>query len=493
MDHAIEPRLSKRVAFGCLAFLASFPAFVAATPYTSGPLVFTTTGQSMWGPGNAPGFDVTVPLIQSWNTPTATIGAIVGGVTTIPCVPVPVIGGCVPGTGITIDTRTGGTASASTMGQAGFRVGAKADSGSVAATVSYVANLTVPDSAQANQFVNLNPTSAFSGTQNLSTNSPEFSSKADAVLGAKATLGGTGCFIPFGCASGSTTVGFDPQTLELVAFNQPANPGQVKILGVLDPALFQFGEPFQIPPNNPALNFGNVTVHIPDINTSGGLVGNSLKSSGADDFLDLRVDLDGVVLNAFGLPAVLGTSVSAGPLNVSYDLIDVEFGPTLEVLQSFELVPTLMVDLDFSQPVNVQGLGMRTSLTAPWDLLPSIAFLPGETIVTPEFSIQALFKNMTTLGVDGVFDLLVLRAGFSIEAFGLSLDIGQLGPLFRITPRTDLFTFPTLFSNQFNLGGFASIDAAPFVVRIPEPEALLLAATALLAMALVRRRRAPGR
>jgi hypothetical protein len=491
------------------ALVGLHPATAVATPYTSGPLVFSAATQSMWGPGNAPGFNVTVPLTQSWNTGTASVGVITGSANgSIPnplyaawlVAAAPYLASCAivciealnpgpaPSQTITVDTRTGGVATASTKGTAGFRVGASADSGSVNATVSYLANLTVPNSAQANQFVNLNPASTLAGTQSLTTNSPEFAGKAEALLGAQAALGGTGCFIGFGCASGNTTVGFPTQTIPLVSFNDPGSPGEIKILGLLDPALFQFGQPIEIPPNNPLANYGNVTVHVPDINTTGGLQGNQLKSSGKDDFIDLRVDLDGLVLGVAGLPPVLGTSVSAGPLNVGYDLIDIEFGPTLEIIQDFELTPSLMVDFAFSQPVNIAGVGLRTSYTSAWDSLPSFAFLPGETIVTPEFWLDALFKNMTSLGVDGVFQLTALRANFSIQAFGLSLDIGELGPLFQITPRADLFQTPALFSSQFDLGGFNRIAGAPFAVLIPEPNALALLAIGLLVLAVRRRR-----
>lgn len=227
---------------------------------------------------------------------------------------------------------------------------------------------------------------------------------------------------------------------------------------------------------------GNVTVHVPDINTVGSVNGSKLESAGADDLLALKADLDGLIAAAFGLPSILGTSLNAGIFNASYDIIDIEYGPTLEILQNFELKPTLMVDLAFSSPVLVEGIGLTDFISSPWEALPRIALQDLlDVVVTPEFYVDALFSNNTTLGVDGEFLLSVLQASFSLEAFGLSLDIGEgLGPVFELSQRDDWFNLPPLFSEEFSLGDFNRILGPSFQLSaagiglVTEPGSLAL-------------------
>lgn len=521
------------VATRCLVLLALLCArTVVAGPVTYSNLVFDTSGQSMWGPGNAPGFDETLPLIASWNTPTATIGTILGNKDTViipgtdavttkvyePKIWVPTpsfshpFAGHYTGCGcwktvtiipeippVTGDTRTGGIATARTYGEVGFQVGAKADSGSVDATVKFDAGLVVPDVIVKNKPFSLNPDGTLLADSTFHTNSPEVSGKAEAVLGAQAELGGQVCFIGFGCSpdedTATTTIGFPTKTLEIVSFNDVDSPGQIKVLGVLDPAAFQFGQPIDVPLNTPGVNFGNVTVSVPHIDATGAINADGAKLSGGgeSDFLALKADIDGLILNAFGLPAVLGASLNAGIFNVSYDLIDVEYGPTLQMLQDFEMTPTLMVDLGFSHPVNIDGVGVADHWSGVWNSLPLISLLDStDVLVTPDFYVDVLFKNSTSLGVAGDFLLSVLSASFSLEAYGLSLDVGSLGPLFEIPHRDDLFDFPPLFLNTFSLGGFDHVAGEPFALRltsVPEPGTLFLVGLAVALLALAPRRR----
>ena len=505
---AAASRKIRRALPAGILLLSVWSGHSIAGVYDPGTLVFTTSGQSIWGEGAAPGFDEFHFLGTEWNTGTATLGEVVGnkneviipGVPPIriPCVDINPFPGvtCLPGTGITTpgtdpvtaDTRFGAEVSAQTSGKVGFNLSAKADSGSVNATLEYDATLDLPDGpVVANEFFNLNPDSALAGVSEFDTNFPEISAKVEAVLGAKATLGGRICVTFAGCAPdtglATTTIGFDPKTLELVSFNDEDSPGQIKVLGIADPALFQFGRPIEIPPSTPGLNFGNVTVEIPDINTVGGVSGTKLTSNGAGDLLDLKVDIDGLILNSFGLPAVLGASLDAGIFSVGYDLIDVEYGPVIEVLQDFELDPTLMVELVFDKLVNVAGLGITDTLTAPWDLLPDIALLgSGQLVsVSPRFYLDVDFTNMSTLGVDGEFLLKVLEATFSLTGLGLTIDVGSLGPLFQFSKRDDLFDLPPLFNETFALGGFNDIFAASFLLssKVPAPGTLVLVLTAL--------------
>lgn len=464
----------------------------AAVVYKSGALSFETANQSMWGSGAATVIDRSFFLGTQWNTGTARLGEIFGNQNTvivpgvgsqtvrIPCIGIPFTNRCVPGTGIsfttpaipavTADTRTGAEVTAQTSGKIGLDLGFKADSGSVDAALRYDADLALPETFEAGTFFNLNPASLLAGASNFSTNFPEASAKLDVVFGVKATLGGTACLAPFGCASGGpVTIGFDPVTQELVSFNQDGE-GTIRVLGIdgLTPDLpFAFGEEIKIPPSNPLANLGDVTVHLPNFETSDDAADGALTSQGADDFIDLRADLDGIALAAFGLPTLLEASIPFGPVEASYNLVDVELGPTIEIIQEFSLDPMLMTTLNFSAPVDVAGIGRVNSFTSRWDLLPDIALVDGAPVnVTPTFFVDARLRNQTRLGVDGVFTLDAFSAGFGINAFGLSYDLGDLGPLFAFEERGDLFDSPNIIDQTFALLGFEASTGPSFALGI---------------------------
>jgi len=507
-----------------------------ADSYVMNNLSFSTIDQSMWGSGSAPGFDFNYFLGTTWNTPTTEVGGISGSKNAVivpgtswtisyyvPKVWIPTpsfahpFAGHYSGCGcwkdktvstkpVTGDTRTGVVLDAQTSGKAGFDLSTSADSGSVNANVLFNASLDVPtaNSVTPGQLISLNPSSTLSTSSSFSTQSPTVSASVDAVLGAKATFGAQACVTALGCAPDNgvadTTIGFDPQTLPLLAFNTPDSPGQIKVLGSLDPAAFQFGSPIKIPPGNPALNFGDVTAYVPNVVTTGALSGDLLKGSGTGNLLDLNANLTGLILNAFGLPAVLGTSVDiTSNFSVGYDLVKVEYGPSLKFLQDFQLDPTLMVDLSFDHPVNVDGLGIVTSLSSPWDSLPSFSLLDDTPVtVTPTFWLNALFSNDTTLGIFGNFTLDALDASLSVNALGLSGELLSLGPLYSFNKTNDFYNLPSLFDNTFALGGFNSIEGDPFTLSaltaprsqtVPEPAAFTLFALGLGGITLKRRKK----
>lgn len=492
----------------CLLGLQFVASAAIATTIVFNP-EFESNDQSMWAPGTAAGFSIDRFLGVQWNE-SASVGGIVGsvGAINIPTPHVILPSGfechgflCTSGhfhnpghaevhnSTIIVDTRLGATVDVSTSGKVGFQFGLTADSGSVDTTVQFNATLLAPDAGTValGEFFNLNPSSSLAGGT-LSTNFPELSVSLDAIVGVRASASAVACVPPFGCAPGSTgELGFADQTIPIVSFNDPSSPGQIKILGLLDPAIFQFDNEISIPgPLGGSL--GGITVHVPDINATGGVIGNKLTASGGDDLLKVTADLDGLALAPLGLPGG-GVSFNAGILSVSADLIDIDMGPIITILQNFEFTPTLMVQLVFDSAVQIAGFATPQTLwSGAWSALPNIALLSLNTLVTPTFSIQGLFLNETGLGIDGIFQLDILKASFALQAFGLVFDLGQIGPLFQILERTNLFNTPPLFSNSYLLGGFNTALGQSFLLTtVPEPGSLILIVLGLVMLGVMRR------
>jgi hypothetical protein len=493
----------------------------SATLLFDGDLNFGTTAQSMWGSGLAPNLDESVFVGTEWSTPSAQLGGFIGDVVTTPAVDPILITPAIPRTlitpavprkliskkkkicvfgkcvtipavytpaipavyspaipavyspaipAVTIDTTTGAQVEASTAGKVGLNFSVKADSGSVNADVTFDAKLDVPDQIDPLTLFSLAGTSSVASGSTFDTAFPNLEAKAEFVLGVKADLKGKVCSVG-NCVSDSTTIGFvdsngnlDPAVIELISVNDGGS-GKISILEYFEPAAFNFGSPISV--STPTgVEVGNVTVFLPDLETDGVVSGDSLSSSGETDVLELKLDLDGIAQAAAGLPPVLGAGANFGPVSFSYDLLDVEFGPILEIIQDFELDPTLMVDLSFSEAVLVEGNGQKQNfLSVAFDEIPQIALDVNQTVeVTPTFWVDADFSNTTRLGLDAEFTLDVLKASFALEALGLSYDLGELGPLFEYVKRFDVADLPALFNKNFSLGGFEKIVGDVFTL-----------------------------
>lgn len=423
--------------------------------------------------------------------------------------PVPALG-TAPPEFLALDTRTGVAVEGTVDGRVGLELGIEIDSGSVNATVSYLAALDIPDTTllKVGDPINFNPDSILAGTNSLDTSFANLALSVDAIMELSGNVSGEACVIPAGCVTGGTP--FDiAEVAPILSFNK-AGEGGILLLGK-PPSDFGFpdkadGFPFSID----VAGLAEVTLHLPRPDATGGLdpTTKTLKATGQDDLVDFFVDLDNVVATSLGVPGFFGSSLDVGALgSVGFDIIDVQMGPTIDLKQDFELSPTLWVNLLFDQPVLIGGI-LLTEFMSAWDLLPDIVFTTDVTTLTPTFFLEADLENSTLLDFDLELTIDLLQIFYD---FGLLGD-GTFGIGNVLSLGVDLFESPDLFNNLFPLQGFdlqigqsfmidflsgSTLPSSAFALSVsndllpdsvPEPGTLFLLLAGLCGVYVLRRR-----
>ena len=430
-----------------------------------------------------------------------------------------------PATGaITIDTRAGAELKVTTSGRAGLEFGYSIDSGSIDTDVEFSAFANLPETVNAGEFIDIDTSSIFD-SGSFETQSPKIEAYISAILELSGDVDAAACAPPLGCATGS----FDLPTVNMNQRIVTIDPNSLKILDgvlpngdalaeipILNQSLTLEGAATMAPPAVPIIGFklsaGSVTiastvpptptlevelaeleVQVPDIATSGQKSGEKITSEGRDDLLSLMMDVDGMATLFAGLPPTgMGFTpidVGAFKLEVSLDLIDVDIGPVLGITQDFELVPTLVAEVLFSNPVQIEGLvGLQNSWMGLWSDLPEFSIFE-DTTISPTFWADAMLRN--TLGIDlglvGTLDLLKL----DMSAVVAGIDILSVGPISlnkMLGLENTLFETPKfgfdVYSKAFDLNGFNTIEGQSFTLLVntdpiadnpvPEPGTLLL-------------------
>jgi hypothetical protein len=427
---------------------------------------------------------------------------------------------------VTADTRTGAELNVTTSGKAGLEFGYSIDSGSVDTTVNFQAIADLPDAVDTGQLFSLGTDSVLASGA-IATQSPTIQAYINTVMQLSGSVDATACALTFGCATGSVAL----PTVDMNQSILSVDPNSVKVLdglvngqplaelpilnrgftleggATIAPPVVGFkltgplgGTLFSTLPPTPAVtvDLATATFNVPNIATNGLATGDSITSSGRDDLLSLQLDIDGAATLFGGLPPFGGNVdlIDSGPfkLGASLDFIDVDAGPVLGVTQNFEIEPTLMATLSFSNPVQIAGFtDPQTIWSGRWSDLPQLA-ITETTTVTPMFSIEAMLTN--TLGLDlgltGTLDVLKLGvtgliAGVPVldsDSISLNNLLGVGDTLFQ----TSRIGF-SVYDDTFSLGGFNQILGSPFTLvarQVPEPASLTLLMSGLLLLLLRR-------
>lgn len=406
------------LASGCSAKADSFDA----------NLVFQTSDQSMWGPGQAAGFSDTTTLLSG----SFSASGSVGGISTVKL--------CFFGCKASFGAQLTGSAS----GSASLGFAANLTTGSVNVALPVSVGLGFPDPGT------VKPGSAFTITSSvldepgatLTTESPQGSASLYADVSLKASLGAKACV--FACASGSTGFSFNKQTT-LFSVNQSSLNTTV---------------------NGPLGLSGSAS--FPVINTTGSMQSGVLRSSGLAPFLSANEN----ITDAMGLP--LNGSVSLGVGTISYNLAKLSLGLALAEQQNFSFDPAVMLNLQLSTGADyVLPAGQSLTLEMPEDGSP--------LTVTPTFFLDDAFSNSTDLAAQSCLDFSALSASASL--FGAHLL--NIGPLIN---KSWCATSPdiSVFQDTFRLTGFQTFTEQSFEIRpTPEPASwffLLTGAALVLAL-----------
>lgn len=450
---------------GVVLLLAPFSAAYAAS-YTQ-DLTFETFDQSMWTPGSSLLIKYSNFWGPSWDIPKIELGEIVGDECWSTCV----WGYCweicnpIPETGVEVWAET--------HGRIGLDFLFQMDSGSVNVNYPVGIELIYPEEAKPGDVITISSQYTVDPNAYFTTNFPEIQTYLDLVVDIYAGIGGDAC-VAGACVGGNTALDIN-KAFELLAFNR-GEDGEFRFLG--DPvADFQFGEPYDF-------DWGDVTVWIPDIDTTGTLDDdNTLTSEGESDLLQLTADVD-KLLTTLAQAAGLPIPDLEGDIKefIEYNLLDIHAGPDFDIKQQFSFDPDLMIRLDLGTGGVVEfPLGGSTQIVMPsYDL-----------DLTPTFSIAGnTFSNDTLLGLGLVASISMLQASVPLlEDLGLP---STIGPLYQNDWGFDLFDVSLFWPNnplEFALLGFQDFQTAAFTVKaVPEPDTFMLLGVGLISVIAMKRR-----
>jgi hypothetical protein len=466
--------LQQMLTLSCLViFLGLFSSNTQAMEFSSGALTFSTaTPQSIWSEGDAFLFNYNKFIGVDTGSKSLTINP-----------------GKFSQSGYSVDPYF----LFSNDLRTGINVGAKVDGGSVNAALNYSASFSAPDTIVKGQQFNLLGNANLLNTSTFNTQSPNASAWIDGVLDYY-----SGAYARFdvvqpsiladhnyrmgnkGYTDNNTTnapyktlvnINYTP---EIASFNRD-NSGVFRVLGI-DQGL--------------EYSVGATTISVgPDwsVNANGVVSGGALHGSDTGTLLTAEMDVDQLILA--GNPA-LGTGVGFDwgivDFDMGYELIDITAGLQMGLQQDFSLQSNLMVDLIFSDWVDLEGIGLTQSFSGLLSNLPAITLLSDLVEVTPTYWVDASFANDSKLVFDAIFGVDMLDFYISaIYDFGVASGgyDRPSNPAYSNDQSLPLFDIG-IFNNQFALNGFEKVQGNTFsLAAVPLPSAFWMMLCGCAAMA----------
>jgi hypothetical protein len=456
---------------------------------------------------------------------------------------------------IRLDGGSVGTdARITTSGEIGVELSYKLSAGSVDPTLGFSVGAEIPDVVDAGQVFSFGATSSLKeGT--INSTSATFEAELNQIIDLRIDASGRACAVE--CETASGNIVDINESLELVRIE----PAEITLfdglIGLIDPTetakvtlplasatveVEALGSAIAVTVNNiPVDNFGGfpagidvagAVISVPVVQTVGALDGDVIRSEGAKQFVSVTADIDGILpqLPPGGFNGSFGPDQLLGGFSI--DAFDIDAGPTLSMLQEFELSSTLMVDLRLAGAATYEKFVERRQVTefacqgdptfpicgqfpvmvdgnfvyedifetvatdrwiGAWNDLPDFAIFETTTF-SPTFFIDAALSNLTRLQLG-----LGLDVEFGKGSINLGPLEGSIGPLFDkswefgsdggITP---------VFTSHFALDGWNRFEGEAFTVRttgsmpvaaVPLPASSLMIMTGLLGLVLMRRRR----
>ncbi len=178
--------------------------------------------------------------------------------------------------------------------------------------------------------------------------------------------------------------------------------------------------------------------------------------SGDVNVLGLAADLDALIAASVGMySGFFGGSIGFGPLKLDYDLIDVDLGPVFGIQQELQLTPELLVDLNFSQEVWVEGYNepLRSLECVSWTNLPGIKPVGEDPVtVTPTFYLGGMATATSNALLSLNISIDVAEFDLKIKlAPAISIPIVGIGPLFTLDKQLGEWTLGEIFGTDYDL------------------------------------------